>query len=233
MVKTGRLGGDAMRKIILCGDSIMKGVVWSTELQRYTMAGKERFDQFLQKGVELKNLSKMGATVGKGLKVLKLHLTERLDDTDIVLEFGGNDCDHDWEAVSGNPEGEHQPFTLPADFVRGLSDCVAYCRDLGARVWISALPPLHAGRYAEWISRGRSKANILKWLGDEHMLYRWHEFYGLMVRKVANELGCAVIALDEMFLTSHRFPELICVDGIHPSEQGHQMIATALAQQLL
>jgi lysophospholipase L1-like esterase len=56
------------------------------------------------------------------------------------------------------------------------------------------------------------------------MLYRWHEYYNELVCKVAQETGAFLIDLRTPFLKSHKLNNLICSDGIHPSETGHLMI---------
>jgi lysophospholipase L1-like esterase len=65
------------------------------------------------------------------------------------------------------------------------------------------------------------------------MLYRWHEYYNELVCTVARETGAFLIDLRTPFLKSHNLKNLICSDGIHPSEEGHRMIERIIEDSLL
>ena len=148
----------------------------------------------------------------------------------MIFEFGGNDCDYKWQDISDNPGGDYAPNT-PADrFIAGYGKCIEYAKSLGSRVFLCNLVPLDAGRYIEWISRNLSKANILSWLGDTSMLYRWQEYYNRTAEQIAAKYGCPLIDIRSPFLMSHSYSGLLSPDGIHPTVEGHRVIDGLIAE---
>ncbi|MBR4941018.1 MAG: SGNH/GDSL hydrolase family protein [Clostridia bacterium] len=219
-----------MNTVYLFGDSVIKGVTFSAEKNSYSL---HRRDICLQNGdAKVVNRGVFGATAPKVFAELSRRLPEDVGGDAVVLSFGGNDSDHDWASVSASPEGVHGPKIPVKEFEKLFSDCVECARRSGARVLVSSLIPIDAGKYMERISRGLSRENILRWLGSENMLYRWHEHYDCVVRNLAVKLGVELVDLREPFLLSHDFGELLSADGIHPTEKGHRIIDSTLSAAL-
>ena len=93
-----------MKRILIFGDSIMRGVYYSEEAGRHKLYG-ERLAGLKEAGYEVKNCSIMGATVETGLDLIKKRLTVPADETTVLFEYGGNDCDFRWADISGDPTG--------------------------------------------------------------------------------------------------------------------------------
>ena len=226
--------GANPRRLYLLGDSVMKGVVYNglpDGKWKYTVFRDDGFEPLRKNGVEIINRSRMGATVKYASENLQRLLPGgAAEGASVVLEFGGNDSDFNWKSVSDSPEAEHSPNTLPDEFVESYKACVSSLRGMGADVAIATLPPIDADRYFGHISRGLSEENILRWLGDRSMLYRWHEFYNSLVLRIAGECRCGVIDLRSRFLLSHEYRELISGDGIHPTEAGHLLARRAVCE---
>lgn len=184
-------------------------------------------------GFEVNNLSKMGATIDYGERVLREELTDYDPDSVVLLEYGGNDCDFRWKDISENPDAEHHCNTEQREFVKKMASCVEYARSKGARVILANLVPLDSEKYMNWISRGLDYDTILGWLGDKNLLYRWQESYSRTVEKLAERLGTELIDLRGAFLCSHDFDNLISADGIHPTAQGHDIICDAVTEAVL
>lgn len=102
------------KKLVIFGDSIAKGVMFQDG--RYHLCRAHDFDALVQQGVEVRNFAKMGACTDTGLAIAKKRL-ELCQDAQVLLFFGGNDCDFDWQAVSDHPDGVH----LPKDSGRAVS----------------------------------------------------------------------------------------------------------------
>ncbi len=221
-----------MGKLIILGDSILKGVTFKSDIKRHKLCLPD-YSRLEEEGYEVNNLSKMGATVDYGARVLREELTEYDAESVVLLEYGGNDCDFKWKDISDNPEAEHHCNTEHRDFVQKLASCVEYARSMGARVILANLVPLDSEKYMNWISRGLDYDTILGWLGDKNLLYRWQESYSRTVEKLAEKLGTELIDLRGAFLCSHRFNSLISGDGIHPTEQGHSLICETVTDAVL
>lgn len=67
--------------------------------------------------------------------------------------------------------------------------------------------------------------NILKWLETTSKIYWWHERYNAAIIQIAEETETRWIDVRGTFLTEMDFRNYICVDGIHPNEKGHHLIA--------
>lgn len=220
-----------VRSVGIWGDSVMKGVVFDEGRGKYSLLpenGAERASRKL--GLRLFNRSRMGCTVTKGLSLLKKDLQKPEAGCDAALiEFGGNDCDYDWEQVALAPEKEHQPHTPLPQFMAGLRDMVSLVRQKGIEPVLMTLPPIHAQRYFDFFTRtGLSRDNVLYWLGDVQHIYRWHERYSLAVSRVARECDCPLADVRDAFLAERDYGDLLCLDGIHPNEKGHSLIERVL-----
>lgn len=216
-----------MNCLEIFGDSILKGVLWSDEKQKYALAPTHHYDEIEKKGISVCNHSRMGATIGKGLSVLRR--SDRFEPgTAVLLEYGGNDCSYDWQAVSDRPDDRHLPFTPEKEFLDEYRTAIRLARQNGAVVWMTNLIGMDAERYLGWISKDRSYDNIMKWLGSVDRLSEVQAHYNTLVEHLAEEEGCPLINLRSLFGTEPR--DYLCLDGIHPNEAGHRLIAGKLAE---
>ncbi len=210
------------------GDSIMKGVWYDEESGRYRLV-RERFAALEEYTVE--NRAVMGMTIAGGWETMR----KRLHDPDsavVLLGFGGNDCDYEWQEIADDPAGYHHPHTDRAVFSSRYAQLIEYARGQGAAVFLCNLVPLDAHRYMDWITRACDRDTILSWLGDVSMLYRWQEYYNRAVEELAYRYGCPLVDVRSAFLSSHRYSELLCADGIHPSPAGHAVIDALVAESI-
>lgn len=227
-----------MKRILIFGDSIMRGVYYSGEAGRHKLYG-ERLGTLKKAGYEVKNCSIMGATVETGLELIKKRLTpdssENMEgsETTVLLEYGGNDCDFHWADISGDPTGSYMPNTPLDRFTALYGEVIHYAREMGAAVKLCNLVPLDSERYMKWITRNLSYENILGWLGDQSMLYRWHEYYNRTAERIAAMFSCPLIDIRSPFLLSHNYTELLSDDGIHPNIEGHELIDRLICETVL
>ena len=218
------------KTITVWGDSVMRGVVYNEEKDRYTLLEENSADGASRRlGLTLNNRARMGCTVTKGLAILKKDLQAGVEGDAALIEFGGNDCDYHWEQIAADPDKDHQPKTPLSLFTAQLREMVRLVRERGMAPVMMTLPPIDAQRYFRFFTRGGlSKENILRWLGDVQHIYRWHERYNATVVQVAEECGCPLAGVREAFLCERRVGDLLCADGIHPNRQGHALIETVL-----
>ena len=208
------------KKLVIFGDSIAKGVTYQDG--RYHLCQAHDFESLTQKGIEVFNYAKMGACSDSVLAIAQKHL-DTCAGAQVLLFFGGNDCDFDWQAVSDRPEGEHLPKVAAETFVENYRTLAELLRKKGADVWMTSLVPLEAHRFLDHVSQGRSKENILSWLGDADRIFRWQEYYNDLVCRLARQLSCPLLELRTAFLKAPDFPSLISGDGIHPTQKGHDL----------
>ena len=214
-----------MKSICLFGDSIGKGVVLDTTRGRYKLIKNSFANLFsTNMGISVENYSKFGCTVTKGKKLIESNLDKIRKFEFTALEFGGNDCDFDWSAISKYPNQHHNPKTDLDKFESNYSEIIDYVVSAGSKPVLLTLPPLDAKRYFSWISRGRNAENIRRWLGDIDHIYRWHEMYSLAIAGLAAMKRVPLLDIRSTFLKARNYFELLCDDGIHPNEKGHQLI---------
>ena len=219
-------------ELCVWGDSIAKGVVFDETRGRYAVCRENCLMKLgREKGVSISNYSVMGQTTEHGLERMR---PEQMKAGSVaVIEYGGNDCDLDWKAVSEHPE-ERQFGKVPIEqFAKNIVEMVRRVREAGMRPVLVTPPPLVAERYYEWVSRGLNAVNILKYLGDVEAIYRWQAGYAEKVKELAGQLGVRLVDIRSRMLDAGRLEDMMCVDGIHPNEQGHRAIYEAVAPLLV
>lgn len=224
-----------MSNLFIFGDSVMKGILYNEADQKYTFREGADFASLKACGFnEVFNMAKMGATIPYVNKILQRTLPRIQAGDTVIIGCGGNDSDHAWAEVAANPSGDHFPKTMPEVFLQTYADCLQLCRQAGTKVLMVNLAPIDAHRYMAKISGNESNYKaILSWLGDETMLYRWQESYNQAVERLAVHEQCPLIDIRSAFLVNHHYGALFCSDGIHPTEEGYQLLDKALFQALM
>lgn len=219
-------------KIMLCGDSISRGVVYDEIEKKYRICEKA-FSKLLETiaNASIFNISAFGNTVKKAERKFNRLFKKVMPDI-VIFGLGGNDCDFDWDDISENPTEPHEPKTDVENFKKTLGSMADTVKKEGGRAVLMNLPPLDPDRYFRWITLGDGEraANILEWLGSVSKIYWWQEKYNAAVLKLAREKKLDVIDIRAEFLDNPDFREYLCEDGIHPNEKGQQLIARAVAQ---
>lgn len=216
--------------ITVYGDSILKGV--RLEDRRYVI-DREWEQQFsLLFGWEITNRSRFGCTLSKGLSLMRRDLERSSESGLAVLEFGGNDCDHDWASISSDPEGEHTSKTSPEAFYALYREAIALVRRHGMTPLVLTLPPIHSEAYLSFICRnGLSRGSILRWMGDAERISRWQESFSDLAARAAYAEGARLIDLRAAFPKEQDLIRpLVCDDGIHPSRLGQWLIFRTLCE---
>ncbi|HHT44720.1 MAG TPA: SGNH/GDSL hydrolase family protein [Fastidiosipila sp.] len=215
-----------MSRILVLGDSVMKGVVFDSLKKRYQLLKDSVTSRFMRATkLDVTNCAVFGATINKGEQQF-LRRKDTLDEyTYALLEFGGNDCDFDWQAIAQNPEGHHLPNTTIDEFIARYEALIDDLRARHITPALMSLPPLDADRFFATISQGLDADAILRWLGGyKDTIYRWHESYNMAVMKMSREKNVPVIDVRSRFLVRRDYRDLLCDDGMHPNEKGHQLI---------
>lgn len=221
------------RKLAIFGDSVMRGVVYDEKKQRYVFSKAIDWKK-IERVLDLKidQHAKMGATITDGKKRLDQYLDNQPQADMVLIEYGGNDCDFNWDVVSRKKSKNHQPKTTPEVFKETLMSMVGRIRLKGIRPILMTLPTIDAKRYFNWItSNGRNADNILYFLGDIAHIYRFHELYNLAIIEVSLEMQVNLIDIRKVFLQHGRVNELICEDGIHPSIYGEKLIVNDIIKR--
>lgn len=219
-----------MTNIEVYGDSILKGVTFSDEKQRYTI--NNLFSGF--EGINVHNYSKFGCTIDKGIDILEKNIQNKGISKNVIIELGGNDADFCWKEISNNPKGKHFSQNTIENFYKKYTELIQKVKAQGAVPMITSIIPVDAKKYFDWICKdGLNKENILSWLGDVFAIYRYQEQFSLAIERIANEQNVKLIDIRSAFLRSNQIDKLFSIDGIHPSVEGQKIIKEELNKFIL
>ncbi|MDL2324208.1 SGNH/GDSL hydrolase family protein [Ruminococcaceae bacterium OttesenSCG-928-A16] len=216
-------------KVTIYGDSIMRGTVMD-EKGHYRATMPKLLAKIEEKfAVVVQNRARFGITVQKGKKILEKDLAAGLSCQYALVEFGGNDCSFAWHEVAAAPQQTHLPFTQLKDFKTTYINMVGQLQQAGVTPILMTLPPVDAERHLQHVSGGnaQNQKNILAWLGDTQMIYRFHELYSNTVAQIAQQTGALVLDVRDYFLDKHNLKSLIGKDGVHPTSQGYALVLAA------
>jgi lysophospholipase L1-like esterase len=227
---------NSVKKVRIFGDSILKGIIYDTENDRYVSMENPPIDQVRKNfNLDIHNNSLFGCTVGKGQIMLQRAIEKGLDCDTAILEYGGNDCDFNWPAIAANPQGSFFPNTPLETYATTLKAMISSLRKQRVTPILMTLPPINANRYFNYFCKkgGLDKDVLLAWLkNDVHSIERFQELYSLRINIVASETGTTLIDIRSGFLQRFDCATLICEDGIHPNYEGHQLIASMFSDYL-
>ena len=220
-----------MNNIYVYGDSIMKATL-PDENMKYRFHIDEYMTEFNRLPVSIVNRAKFGAYADKGLSILEKDIARGIECDIALVEFGGNDCNFDWAAIAAEPESIHNPKTILQNFLAIMTNMITKLRNCGITPVMMTLPPIDAEKYFECITRdGKSKENILRWLGDVNVIYNYQEMYSNAIAELAEKLNVFCIDMRN-FLLGHKELALVSADGIHPSAVGYDLIFGKLFEVL-
>ena len=213
-----------MKNVKIFGDSILQGVYYDGRYHKSK-------DKINIENVSIDNYSRMGSTIEHGIKNIEKHIDEFDENTVVVIEYGGNDCNYNWSDVSMAPDEEHLCAVEPDEYMSKLKKAINLIKEKKCKVIVAIPIPISAKKFMDFISKNLSYDNILKWLGDVDHLFRWQEYYSQLTEKVAKACGCAVMPLRNVFQTED-YEDMLCSDGIHPTQEGHERIHRYIEEYL-
>ena len=212
------------------GDSIMKGTILDAGYRYHAIMNEYLIKLYDRFGIEAENRSRFGITVKRGHSILLRDIDEGLDCELALVEFGGNDSDFKWSEISMEPDKEHLPLTIMADFKQNIAAMTEELRAQGVQPIMMTLPPIEPNRYLDFVSRnGNSRENILKWLGYVEKIYETHKSYSDAVAEIAQERIVPLVDVRSAFPSGNALGEYMCIDGVHPDKKGYQLIADSFA----
>ncbi|HOG02168.1 MAG TPA: SGNH/GDSL hydrolase family protein [Clostridia bacterium] len=215
------------------GDSIMKGTVLDCAY-RYHALFDRYFRRFAERfNIEVDNRSRFGITIDKGYKLLLQDIEAGMDADFALIEFGGNDSNFRWDEISRNPEGRHEPLTRVEHFREVVYTMIRELRGAQVRPVLMTLPPIDSEKYLSFLTRnGNDRGRILQWLGSPQVIHDFHERYSDAVAEIARETATPLVDARSRFLGRRDYEKLMCVDGVHPNEDGYELIAEAFSESV-
>lgn len=216
-----------MLDVRIYGDSILKGIQVNPINQKYYINNNIDVEKISETyPMQIKNYSSFGCTVTKGRSMLKKGL-ENIGCDAIVMDYGGNDCDYNWKAISETPYANHSPNTPIELFAETYYDIIDTLKKKGILPILTTLPPLEPQRFFNWFCRDLNKNNILLWLGEIKNIYHHQENYSKTIEKIALDSQVPLVDLRGEFLKAGNVSGLLCEDGTHPNTSGQKVITSS------
>jgi lysophospholipase L1-like esterase len=226
---------NTLKKIVALGDSITKGVIYDGESYKILPTGfvSQCADNFQ---ADIDNYGRMGCTVTRGTQIAEQH-AEAIAGSDVTLvEFGGNDSDFCWTDIASAPADAHYPMTELPTFRSIYRNLIERIRKLGSKPVLMTLPLIDDKRFYNFVTRNmgeRGRNNVLSWLGGQQERIRnYHDMYSLAVYQIGYQERVPVLDITSPFLHNRDYLPYLCCDGIHPSQEGHNLIAESVTAQL-
>lgn len=226
-----------MRKVVLLGDSIAKGVIRDNPSARYHVSPfsfAKNCERMMN--LQIDNRAHFGSTVQQGLVTVH-RLENKIAEADEAwLLFGGNDSNMDLGHIDDSSlEITYQPKADLKEFQQQYSELITRVQALGAKVTLLSLPPFALRKFIKNIQQSiRTPMGKCKWQRFIHRkpetLSNWHEMYNLSVFKLAHRRQIPIIDITTPFLKENNCELYFCDDGIHPNDRGHLLITSAVTQ---
>jgi len=216
--------------VVAYGDSITKGIVYDEDRSKYAIL-KENFTNIIENNIKgpVYNAGKFGNTIIRGARKMYNDVLKKSPDI-VLIEFGGNDCDYNWEDIAKNPNMDYNPNTDISTFRETLCSMIETLKVNHITPALMTLPPLDSLKYFNWITKqdSTSEKNILLWLGTKDKLFNWQGSYSKMIAEVAKETNTPLIDVRTEFLKYSDYSKFLCKDGIHPNMEGQSLIASVI-----
>ena len=213
-------------KIYIYGDSLLKATVPDGDFH-YHFHINEVMQRYQTKLVEVVNRSKMGATIPKGLRLVRHDQDRGLEARYAQVSY---DSDYEWAAFYFYDWAYHVIYTELPVFADTLHETLDALRQGGVQPVMMTLPPIDGERYLSFLCRDNLRRDrILSWLGEPQMIYRHQELYAETAAEIALRENIPLIPVRQTFLRNHRLSQLIAADGIHLTVPGYEQLFDTLA----
>lgn len=218
---------EQIKSIIVWGDSILKGVVSNGDSKDFEITPNDSLTLVGSRlGIQIANKSIYGATIQKLRRTQQKNFRATIDAEFGIIESGSNDCDYEWSEVCENPSAQHTQKCPLEEFCRILEEMILDARQNKITPIVVTPPPLVVKWWFKNICIGLDEKIILDFLGGEsERLLRSQDSYSDAAKKVAQKLNAQIIDVRTEFLSHGDFEKLMCLDGIHPNEKGHEFMA--------
>jgi len=215
---------------LFLGDSIVKGI--APENGKYRVLDTSYFNTFSRTIFSSAvNKGRFGLTSTKFLNSI-----ERLHESNadiIFFSIGGNDCNYNWKEIAEHPGARHLPAVSKELFEENLIKIYDFFLANNMNVIAMNFPPLHAEKFFSYLSMHFSGESILSWLGNISKIHYHHESYNTIFETVTRTYGVDLIDIRRRFLQEDNLDLLMSIDGMHPSQEGHELIYRSISSYLL
>lgn len=218
------------KKVYLFGDSLMKGVM-PDETGMYHSSDAIGFKAMEEKyHFELSNFAMPTFTTSQILPYMKNVMANHELPDYVILEGGGNDCDHDWARFAAT-DGEELVHRISIDqFEENLRAMAEFWKEKAVPCTFIVTPPIDMGRFFEHLQKDEKFGAIKDKFPDiKHMEQEYIRYKEVMYR-IIDEYHMKKIDLTHCFDEVDDISSVYSADGMHPNEKGYAMFKEAFEQ---
>lgn len=216
-----------MESFSIFGDSVFKGARYDSASGKCVVNDRFGLDETARKaGLTVRNFSKFGCTVTKALSYVQKMFT-KIDSDIVLMNFGGNDCNFDWQAIAESPLDMHRPNTELDQFVDSYNKMIDFVLEKRSLPVVATLLPVQDKKYIDYVCKVRNldRDNVMSWVKDSNFSLSDHQkAYSDAVAQIAAKRGIPLIDLRSAF-SGRNSSSLIGPDGIHPNARGQKVIS--------
>lgn len=224
-----------MKSILLFGDSFLKSITYNNEQKKHIIYKNNTLQTWANnKNISIQNMAMMGACIHHLLKkTSSLEQNTQTYDT-VIIDVGGNDCDFNWDVVATIKSKKHKPKTDITTFEHQTIELINYFKSKNKLTFLLSLPPIDSKKYYNFITQKYDdpQKNIMFFLGDMNIIYRYHEAYNQVIYKIASQTNIQLIDIRKSLLLRNDYHELLADDGIHLNEKGYDIVHSIIAHHL-
>ncbi|MBO4393998.1 MAG: SGNH/GDSL hydrolase family protein [Spirochaetales bacterium] len=216
-----------MENFSIFGDSVLKGVRSDSSAKKYEVNDNLGLGSVARMaGLSMRNFSKFGCTITKALSYVQKMFT-KIDSDIVLMNFGGNDCNFNWEEISRSPFEEHLPNTSLDEFIDTYDRMVDHVLQRRSLPVVSTLLPVQENRYIDYVCKlkGLDHENVRSWVDSRDQSLAAHQkSYSDAVAEMAYRRGIPLIDLRSAFDSHGNCASLIGPDGVHPNAKGQKVM---------
>lgn len=219
-----------MKTVTLFGDSILYGIIVDPSNLKYVKCPDYDLRRDATEiGIDLLNISQMGRNSFEGISEVKNYLTRHPAPDYAVVEFGGNDCNRDWDAIIKGLSGDVK--TPIEKFKSNLKEMITTLASHNTKVALMNMPPIVSLPFLNWVAQSEQSKRIIEaFLGDVEQIYKTHESYSTEICNLAQDLSIPLIDVRAKFGCDPT--PYLCIDGVHPNPDGYRLIKNELLKYL-
>lgn len=218
------------KKVYLFGDSLMKAVM-PDESGMYHSSDAIGFSDMEEKyHFELSNFAMPTFTTSQILPYMKnIMANKELPDL-VLLEGGGNDCDHDWARFASTDGEELINRVSIEQFEENLRAMAEFWKEKGVPCMYVVTPPIDMKQFFRHLQKDEKLSMLKDKFPDVASMEQEYKDYKAVMYKIIDEYHMKKIDLTNCFDSVDNISSVYSADGMHPNEKGYAMFREAFEQ---